>query len=78
MPQGGKLKITGMTVLLAVVASLTIVLPIVVGILAAEIYSEELLAAGAGWQLSILITALVVLVVIQLYTLSHTVGFRKH
>jgi len=55
---------------------LAMILPIVVGILAAEIFSEELLAQGIGWQLSLLVTALVVLVVINVFALGRTIGHR--
>lgn len=76
MSQRGEIKMSATTVFISVVATLTVVLPIVVGILAAEIFSEELLAQGAGWQLSVLVTALVVLVVINIFMLGRTIGRR--
>lgn len=69
-----KLAISRGTIIIAIIATMMVVLPIVVGLLAAEMYSDELLAAGVNTQLTILLGALVVLVIINVYTLRRTVG----
>jgi hypothetical protein len=64
-------------IFLAVISAMSIILPIVIGILLANIYAEDLLEQSVAFQFIVLGGILFVLITINVFVLYRTMKFKK-
>ena len=70
-------RATAILIFLAVISAMSIILPIVIGILLASIYAEDLLEQSVAFQFTILGGTLFILVIVNVFVLYRTVKFKK-
>lgn len=70
-------RATFVIIFLAIVSAMSIILPIVIGILLGSMYAEDLLAQSTAFQFTVLGGTLFVLIVVNVYVLYYTVRLKK-
>lgn len=70
-------RATIMLVFLAIISAISIILPIVIGIILGNIYAAELAEKDMDYQLTILGAAMLILIIVNVWLVAHTVGLAK-
>ena len=70
-------RATILLIFLAVISAMSIILPIVVGILLGNMYADDLIQQSTAFQFTVLGATLFVLVVVNVYVLYYTMGRKR-